>query len=49
MKRYLRKLYGCVPTIQLQLVLNEWMARHNNLELFISPQDYLKQTLFRIG
>lgn len=49
MKRYLRKLYGCVPTKQLQLVLNEWMARHNNQRLFASPQDYLALTLFRIS
>lgn len=49
MKRYLRKLYGCVPTAKLQLILNEWMARHNNLRLFASPQDYLTLTLFRIS
>lgn len=49
MKRYLRKLYGCVPTKKLQLILNEWMARHNNLRLFASPQDYLMLTLFRIS
>ena len=48
-KRYLRKLYGCVPTKKLQLILNEWMARHNSLRLFASPQDYLRLTLFRIG
>lgn len=49
LKRYLRKLYGCVPTTQIQLILNEWMARHNNLRLFASPQDYLTLTLFRIS
>jgi len=49
MKRHLRKLYGCVPTKHIQLVLNEWMARHNNLRLFASPQAYLELTLFRIG
>ena len=49
MKRHLRKLYGCVPTKRLQLFLNEWMARHNNLRLFASPQDYLELTLFRIS
>lgn len=49
LKRYLRKLYGCVPTKRLQLILNEWMARHNNLRLFASPQDYLELTLFRVG
>lgn len=49
LKRYLRKLYGCVPTKHIQLVLNEWMARHNNRRLFASPQAYLELTLFRIG
>lgn len=45
LKRYLRKLYGCIPTKRLQLVLNEWMARHNNLRLFASPTTYLAATL----
>ena len=49
MKRHLRKLYGCIPTANLQLFLNEWMARHNNLRLFASPQDYLSLTLFRVS
>ena len=47
-KRYLRKLYGCVPTKQLQQVLNEWMARHNTPELFITPLNYLQVCLFRV-
>lgn len=45
MKRHLRKLYGCVPTKQLQLVLNEWMARHNSLQLFTSPAAFLAATV----
>jgi len=45
MKRYLKKLYGCVPTVQLQLILNEWMARQNNPGLFTSPTTYLQATL----
>lgn len=49
MKRYLRKLYGCVPTKHIQLVLNEWMARHNRQSLFTSPTNYLNTTLFRIS
>jgi transposase-like protein len=49
MKRHLRKLYGCIPTTNIQLFLNEWMARHNNLRLFASPQDYLRLTLFRVS
>lgn len=49
MKRYLRKLYGCVPTKKLQLILNEWVARHNNNQLFASPQTFLQLTLFRIS
>lgn len=44
-KRYLRKLYGCVPTKQLQLILNEWMARQNQQSWFASPQAYLKVTV----
>ena len=43
MKRYLRKLYGCIPTRQLQLVLNEWLARHNHQQLFVSPIAYLRE------
>lgn len=42
-KRYLRKLYGCVPTKNLQLILNEWMARHNLSYLFKTPEDYLRE------
>jgi transposase-like protein len=49
LKRYLRKLYGCVPTKKLKLILNEWMARHNNIVLFTSPQTFLQNSLFRIG
>lgn len=45
MKRYLRKMYGCVPTNRLQLILNEWMARQNSKQLFVSPQNYLSFTL----
>lgn len=49
MKRHLRKLHGCIPTQNLQLYLNEWMARHNQPSWFSSPQDYLTATLFRMG
>lgn len=42
-KRYLRKLYGCIPTKHLQLVLNEWLARHNCKQLFASPATYLRE------
>lgn len=45
MKRYLKKLYGCVPTRQLHLLLNEWMARQNSPWLFASPTNYLKATV----
>jgi transposase-like protein len=45
MKRHLRKLYGCIPTSQLDLILNEWMARQNSPWLFASPQNYLKATV----
>ena len=45
MKRYLRKLYGCIPTKKLQLILNEWMARHNRQSLFASPYNFLEATL----
>ncbi len=45
MKRYMRKLYGCVPTGQLHLILNEWMARQNSPWLFASPQNYLMATV----
>jgi len=45
MKRYLKKLYGCIPTKDLELILNEWMARQNQPSWFASPQAYLKLTL----
>lgn len=45
MKRYLRKLYGCIPTNRLQFILNEWEARHNQPELFTNPQIFLQRTL----
>lgn len=48
MKRHLRKLYGCIPTRQLQFVLNEWEARHNWPTLFDAPQIFLRETL-RLG
>lgn len=44
-KRYLRKLYGCVPTENLQTILNEWMARQNQPSLFGSPESYLIATV----
>jgi len=30
-KRYLRKLYGCVPTKNLESILTEWMARQKTI------------------
>lgn len=45
LKRYLRKLYGCVPTRQLHLILNEWMARQNQPSWFVSPENYLRVTV----
>lgn len=44
-KRYLKKLYGCVPTSNLHLILNEWMARQNQPSWFASPTKYLQATL----
>lgn len=45
MKRHLKKLYGCIPTKDLELTLREWMARQNQPSWFTSPQAYLKATL----
>jgi hypothetical protein len=45
MKRYLRKLYGCIPTNNLQAICNEWMARQNQLSWFTSPENYLQATV----
>jgi transposase-like protein len=45
MKRNLRKLYGCVPTKELVLILREWMARQNSPWLFVSPTNYLRATV----
>ena len=45
MKRYLRKLYGCIPTKNLQLILREWEARHNFPRLFTNQTNYLQATL----
>lgn len=44
-KRYMRKLYGCVPTKNLESILTEWMARQNRPSLFASPENYLRATL----
>jgi len=48
-KRYMRKLYGCVPTKHLQPILDEWTARQNRPSLFSSPENYLDACLFRIS
>ena len=45
LKRYCRKLYGCIPTKRLPLMLNEWMARHNCKQLFASPSSFLQATI----
>ena len=48
-KRYMRKLYGCVPTKHLQSILDEWTARQNRPSLFTNPENYLDACLFRIS
>ncbi len=48
-KRYMRKLYGSIPTKHLQSILDEWTARLNRPSLFISPENYLDACLFRIS
>ena len=45
LKRHLRKLYGCIPTIHLEPILNEWAARQNRPSLFASPENYLRVTV----
>jgi hypothetical protein len=45
MKRHMRKLYGNIPTNELQLIMDEWEARHNRPELFESPEQFLGITL----
>lgn len=45
LKRYLRKLYGCVPTKYLDVILKEWEARHNFPKLFENPTNYLAMSL----
>jgi transposase-like protein len=42
MKRYMRKLYGNVPTRDIQLILTEWEARHNRPEWFESVEGFLR-------
>lgn len=48
-KRYLRKLYGCIPTKNLNLILKEWEARHNFPTLFNNPETYLATCLFHVS
>lgn len=48
-KRYLRKLYGCVQTTHLEVILKEWEARHNQKKLFTTPEMFLVCTLKTIG
>jgi transposase len=45
MKRYLRKLYGCIPTKHLELICKEWMARQNQPSWFASPENFLRVTV----
>lgn len=45
MKRHLQRLYGCIPTRNLELTLKEWMARQNQPSWFASPTNYLCFTL----
>lgn len=45
MKRHMRKLYGSIPTNNLEYLLSEWMARHNQRSLFETPENYLKATI----
>jgi transposase-like protein len=44
-KRYLKKLYGCIPTKNLDLILKEWEARHNFPMLFKNQLNYLQATV----
>lgn len=44
-KRYLRKLYGNVPTQHLEAILHEWMARANQPSWFASPENFLQVTV----
>ena len=48
-KRYLRKLYGCIPTKHLPVILKEWEARHNFPGLFTNPETYLTTCLFHVS
>ncbi len=48
-KRYMRKLYGCIPTQNLESILSEWVIRQNQPHLFIKPENYLETCLFRIS
>jgi hypothetical protein len=41
MKRYMRKLYGSIPTTELELIMREWVIRHNKPEIFTSPEVFL--------
>lgn len=45
MKRYLRKLYGSIPTRHLEAICKEWTARQNSPWLFASPTNFLQATL----
>jgi hypothetical protein len=45
-KRFIRKLYGCIPTKHLSEILNEYVARINRKEWFSSPEAYLKVALY---
>jgi transposase-like protein len=42
MKRHMRNLYGNISTKDLPLILKEWEARHNDPELFSSPESFLR-------
>jgi transposase-like protein len=42
MKRYMRKLYGSIPTNNLQLIMTEWEARHNRPEWFERVENFMR-------
>jgi hypothetical protein len=44
-KQYMRRVKGNILTAKIELLLTEWMARHNNPELFESPERFLTKCL----
>jgi hypothetical protein len=48
-KRFMRRVHGNVRTGDLELILREWVMRHEKPDVFEDPMRFLGYCLFRLG